>query len=360
MSEPGPVRRSTIRDVAARAGVSVASVSNVLGGRDDQTSRATKRKIERAIEELGFVPSASARQLRGQRVHSLGLIVHSLLNPSTIMLVRGAEHAAQERGYSLLLADMDREAERTPASVDAMIVGKVDGVIMTSYIAGDVDLAARLRSRGTPAVVVTAGIPPTLDAPALGIDNESGVRAIVDHLTGLGHARLAFVVHSRASLHSRARLAAFRHEMSVRHLALPDAYVVDVDVSDAVHAHDYDLHAGRLAVETLRRLDRPPTAIVAAYDMVALGVLAGAREIGWDVPGSVSLTGFDDIPVASTTWPPLTTVHVPMYEIGRAAVGTLIDSFGGPAQRGVVFSPDLVVRSSTAIAAADEEDRSAS
>ncbi len=211
---PGPTRRPTIRDVAARAGVSVASVSNVLGGRDDQTSRATKRKIERAIEELGFVPSASARQLRGQRVHSLGLIVHSLLNPSTVTLVRGAEHAAQERGYSLLLADMDREAERTPASLDALIVGKVDGLIMTSYIAGDVDLATRLRSRGTPAVVVTAGIPPTLDAPALGIDNESGVRAIVDHLTALGsRTRLAFVVHSRASMHSRARLAAFRHEM---------------------------------------------------------------------------------------------------------------------------------------------------
>ncbi len=102
------------------------------------------------------------------------------------MLVRGAEHAAQERGYSLLLADMDREAERTPASLDALIVGKVDGLIITSYIAGDIDLAARLRSRGTPAVVVTAGIPPALNAPALGIDNESGVRRIVDHLTRLG------------------------------------------------------------------------------------------------------------------------------------------------------------------------------
>jgi DNA-binding LacI/PurR family transcriptional regulator len=136
--------------------------------------------------------------------------------------------------------------------------------------------------------------------------------------------------------------------MSLRHLELPAGYVVDVDVSDVEHAHDYDLHAGRVAVQTLRRLDDPPTAIVAAYDMVALGVLAGAREIGWDVPGSVSLTGFDDIPVAATAWPPLTTVHVPMYEIGRAAVGTLIDSFGGPAQRAVVFSPDLVVRSSTA------------
>ncbi len=159
MSDPTPIRRPTIRDVAALAGVSVASVSNVLGGRDDQTSRATKRKIERAIEDLGFVPSASARQLRGQRVHSLGLIVHSLLNPSTVNLVRGAEHAAQERGYSLLLADMDREAERTPASLDALIVGKVDGLIITSYIAGDIDLATRLRSRGTPAAVVTAGDP---------------------------------------------------------------------------------------------------------------------------------------------------------------------------------------------------------
>ena len=140
--------------------------------------------------------------------------------------------------------------------------------------------------------------------------------------------------------------------MRVRSLDLPADYVVDVDVSDVGHAHDYDLHAGRVAVETLHGLDRPPTAIVAAYDMVALGVLAGAREIDWDVPGSVSLTGFDDIPVAATTWPPLTTVHVPMYEIGRAAVGTLIDSFHGPAQRAVVFSPDLVVRSSTAPVAA--------
>jgi LacI family transcriptional regulator len=348
MSDPVPARRPTIRDVAALAGVSVASVSNVLGGRDDQTSRATKRKIERAIEELGFVPSASARQLRGQRVHSLGLIVHSLLNPSTVMLVRGAEHAAQELGYSLLLADMDREAERTPSSLDAMIVGKVDGVIMTSYIAGDVDLAARLRSRGTPAVVVTAGTPPAVDAPALGIDNESGMRAIVDHLTELGHERLAFIVHSRASLHSRARLAAFRHEMGVRHLALPESYVVDIDVSDIVHAHDYDIHAGRVATDALHALDRPPTAIVAAYDMVALGVLSRARELGWAIPGALSVTGFDDIPVAAAAWPALTTVHVPMYEIGRAAVGALIDSLSGPARRAVVFSPDLVVRSSTA------------
>ncbi len=174
-----------------------------------------------------------------------------------------------------------------------------------------------------------------------------GVRSIVDHLTRLGHERIAFVLHSRASIHSRARLVAFRHEMEVRRLPLPEAYVVDVDVSEVAHTHDYDLNAGRIAAARLHALDRRPTAIVAAYDMVALGVLAGAREADWDVPGQVSVTGFDDIPVAAVASPGLTTAHVPMYEIGRAAVNALIDSLSGPAQRAVIFSPELVIRSST-------------
>ncbi len=348
MSGPRSGRRPTIRDVAALAGVSVASVSNVLGGRDDQTSPATRQRIDAAIAELGFVPSPSARQLRGQGARSLGLIVHSLLNPSTVLFVRGAEHAALAHGHSLLLTDLDREAAATPAHLDALLVGKVDGVIVTSYTAPDVELAARLRQRGTPAVAITSGAPSADGVPAVGIDNETGMRAIVEHLIGLGHRRIAFVVHSRASLHSDARLAVFRREMRRHRLVLPDELVVAVDVAEIALTHDYDIQAGRTAAATLFALPERPTAIVAAYDMIAFGVIAQARVLGWEIPGDLAVTGFDDVPFASVSYPTLTTARVPMYQIGRAAVEMLLASLAGEVPLPSVFAPELVIRGSSA------------
>jgi len=340
-------RRVTIRDVARAAGVSSATVSYVLNGRTDQVAPATRDRVAQVMRDLGFHPSVSARQLRGKRVRSLGLLIHSLVNPASTMLVRGVEHTAAAHGYSLILADLDRMVERAVPAVDALAAGRVDGVALAVYDHREVDLAAHLAKRGL-ACVAFSSWPERLGIPTVGIDHDPSIAALLDHLLALGHRRLGFLTHAFASDHALRRLDALQRAAAERGLDPPTVVHVDFPDGPSRWPEDYQLQIGREAARQLASLPHPPTAVVASHDVLALGFMDGARALGWRIPDDVAVVGFDDIPFSAVATPPLTTLRLPMYAIGQTLVEMLLARLAGETPPSRLITPQLVVRGSTA------------
>jgi LacI family transcriptional regulator len=338
--------RTTISDVASLAGVSKAAVSYVLNGRFDQVSASTRARIERAVETLGFHPSAAARHLRGKQLRSIGVVARTGLNPAQSALMHGVERTAAARGYNLVLGYVEGEIE--PADfVDTLLAGRVDGVLIPFGYAGMTDVAAQVGSRGVPFVACTPAAGPAVGPGGgfVALDNDAGIHALLEHLVALGHRRIAFATHSNAGFHVLQRLDAFRRQTAARGLPVDESLIVTVEHTGGDGAA---LIAGREAALRLASYAPRPTAIVASLDLVALGVLQGAWQAGWRVPEDLSVVGFDDTPFAAACIPPLTTAHVAWDEIGSTMALALLDRLSGAAPTPHVSVPELVVRQSTA------------
>ena len=339
--------KTTIRDVAALAGVSIASVSYVLNDRHDQVSAATRERIEKAVRSLGYHPSAAARHMRGQGLRSIGVIGRSGLNPAQSALLRGAERAAAARGYTLVLGYVEHETDAAEY-VEPLLAGRVDGVLIPFGYADLADVAAYLGSRSVPFVACTPvaqnAVPPARGL--VGLDNAAGIRQAMQHLAGLGHRRIAFATHANAGSHAAQRLDAFRREVAALGLDAAECPIEVVEVTAG--GSSVPLEAGRQAAQRLARWGVRPTAVMTSLDLVALGVLQGAWQAGWRVPEELSVVGFDDTPFAAASIPPLTTLRVAWDEIGQVMANELLGALSGAAVGVHVSTPELVVRESTA------------
>jgi LacI family transcriptional regulator len=313
----------SIKDVARAAGVSTATVSHVINNTRFVTSE-TRARVLRAVEECDYYPNAHARGLVSGRSSILGLIVSDITNPFFPELVKSIESAGFERGYDVILSNTDYDPGRTSHYVRRLIERQVAGVaLMTSEL--DPALVCELARRHVSVVFLD------LDAPGVNmsnlcIDYEGGIDEAVRHLAALGHERIAFVGGPPRLRSAVRRSEAFRQSFR-RYLpcAPPPAFVEG----------DFKFDGGRAAARELFSRGRLPTAVVAANDMMALGVLHECRAASVRVPEDVSIVGFDDVAFASISQPALTTVCLPRRELGRLAVEALLETVEHPERRGV-------------------------
>jgi LacI family repressor for deo operon, udp, cdd, tsx, nupC, and nupG len=327
-------RRPTIADVARRAGVSQAAVSLAVNGRPG-VGEDTRARVIEAARELGWRPSASARALTEARTRAIGLVLerdpaHLEVDSFFVRFLSGVERALAPADYALLLQLVPPGGARATGAYERLAAaGRVDGFLLTDVEVSDPRFAP-LQAAGLPAVIAGR---PVADAPFGWVETEhaSGMTAAVEHLVALGHERIAFLGGLAAHEHVQSRLACWRSTLAAAGL----------EPGRVVHAE-----ASGVAAE--RALDERPTAVACTSDVLALALVAAARERGLAVPGDLSVTGFDDSALAALSSPPLTSVRVDYAEFGEAAAAALLAAIGGdPAPEYVPSAPELVVRAST-------------
>jgi|ERR1035441_2727091 LacI family transcriptional regulator len=329
----------TIKDVAQRAGVGIATVSRTLHG-SPQVSPETAARVLKVIEELGYRPNTAAQSLVSGRSHMLGLVVSDITNPFFPELVKGFEDVALRNGYDVLVASTNYDPARTAQCVRRMIERKIDGVaIMTSEV--DPSLTDTLARRKVPLVFLDVGRVGK-GVSNVKVDYGAGIAEAVQHLSGLGHRRIAFISGPGRLASARERRDAFVSRLEDPRLALRE-----ILIEEGNHKVDGGLEA------MLRLLGRAPlpTAVIASNDLTAIGAMRAIRQWGLRVPEDISVVGFDDIQMAEFTEPPLTTVRLLRTEVARLACDALVQSIRTHGA-GVEFrmGTSLVVRRSTAMA----------
>lgn len=339
----------TLRDIAARVGVSVAAVSRALNGYPDVSER-TRRRVLKAARELNYRPNAAAKTLVTRRSQLIGLFFlgespERFSDPFASRVVDGLLEGLAGAGYDVLIFPSGPRSFR-PSFLESASRRQLDGAVFLGLRTDDPrwDELARLR-----VPLVSVDVP--LDAASavcVGCDHVDGARQAVRHLLELGHRRVAYVNGHRAAPVSWERLAGFTRALEEAGMPVHPDYVAEGDFTE---------EGGRRAARALLTRSPRPTAVFAASDRMAIGVVEAAREMGLQVPHDLSVVGYDDIDAAAYCRPPLTTVHQPRREIGLAAAEAavrLIESSDLPPPSRILLRPYLVVRQTTAAAARDE------
>jgi LacI family transcriptional regulator len=322
--------------VARRAGVSIATVSRVLNDVPGQVGAATRQRVRRAIRDLDFRPNALARSLHQKRTRTIGLIIPDISNPYYAEIARGIEDALSQQGYSLFTCNTDRRVEKISQYAAILREKRVDGIILGGGATWEPRHFAALRSSGVEAVLIGRyGV----SLPAVRVDNVKGAWLAASHLLGLGHRDIAVIAGPRHSTTTADRLAGYRGAFAEHGVRLPASRCLYGDLRP---------ESGRRAAETLLRARRPPTAVLAANDQMAIGAIRALLQRGLAIPADVSVVGFDDIALASFITPALTTMALPLYRMGVAAADMMLHSLAGDrlAQE-AWFTPELVVRESS-------------
>jgi LacI family transcriptional regulator len=330
---------ATIKDVAAMAGVSFTTVSHVVNN-TRPVSADVRAKVERAISQLNYVPSAVARSLKARATATIGLVVPNSTNPYFAELARGIEDGCGRAGYCMIFCNSDDDPAKQRHYLRTLQEKRIDGLIVAS--AGeDAVLAQSLAESREPLVIVDRNIE-GLAADLVQIDHERGAYLATRHLLELGHVRIGCITGPVSTAVSAMRVHGFIRAMAECGIRIEPGAIVESDFS-AAGGQDA---AGRL-FDAVR-----PTAIFACNDMMGIGALRVAAERGIRVPQQCSIIGFDDIELSRWTYPALSTVGQSVRALGEAAAQTLIErisgAVSGPTRRRVI-TPHLVLRESTAV-----------
>jgi LacI family transcriptional regulator, galactose operon repressor len=313
-------RRATIRDVAARAGVSHQTVSRVIN-RNPNVAPTTQERVLAAIRELGYVPSPLARGLISNRTHSLGIVADDISDGFLARMVAGAEAEARRRGYYLMIGSVEPDDDER-GYLRLMLERRVEGLIVARpSVPITLDELLPARDAGIPLVGV--GVTDLPGFPVVDVDNRQGGYDATRHLLEYGHTRIATIVGPREWPSAAARLEGYRR--ALREAGVPE------DPALVEHATDWGLATGREAAARLLESSVDFTAIFAHSDLIALGAIRQLRDAGRRVPDDVSVVGYDDLPVADYVEPALTTVHQPMQEVGALAAALVLDALAGTA-----------------------------
>lgn len=301
----------SIRDVARRARVSIATVSRAVN-RISTVDPELAKRVWKAVDEVGYVPNTQARALVSGRSHILGLIVSEITNPFFPELVQEFENLAVAQGYEVMIGSTNYDPVRTESLIRRMLQRGVDGVaIMTFGI--EEDLVKKLVERAFPLVFVDAG-PELPNIRVLKVDYSQGIREAIQHLAALGHRQIAFITGPLRMRSAVARREAFRKAMREVGLTIPAGHILE---------GDHTMEGGMTAMEQLTALPELPTALLCSNDMTAIGVLHGVYETTHKVPRDISVVGFDDIHLVQFMLPPLTTVQMSCKDLATAAVQAL-------------------------------------
>jgi LacI family transcriptional regulator, galactose operon repressor len=327
-----------IKEVARRAGVSPGTVSNVLN-RPERVAPETRSRVERAIDELGFVRNGSASTLRAGQSRAVGLVVLDVGNPFFVEVARGVEDVVSDRDHAVILCNSGESPEKEARNLRVLAEQRVRGVLITPA-ADDITDLRRLRDRGVAVVFVdhhAAG-----EVCSVAVDDVAGGELATGHLLAGGARRVAYVSGPLA-----IRQCADRRRGALR--ALTAAGLRPSALTDVV-VPEMNAHGGRLAAETILGGDGLPDAIFCANDLLALGVLRVLLHAGVRVPDDVAIIGYDDIEFTSAAAVPLSSIRQPTYQLGKIATELLLeecDDPAGHAHQQIMFQPELVVRESS-------------
>lgn len=328
---------STIKDVAARAGVSFTTVSHVLNG-TRRVSDEARARVERAVAEMGYAPSAVARALKTSETFIFGVLVPNITNPFFAELTRGIEDRCRQTDYSVFLCNSDDEPDTQSRYLQTLLERRVDGLLLAAA-AGEADaLVKRLATTRVPTVVVERRIP-GLAADLVRVDHDAGARLAVAHLVSLGHQAIACLSGPSRFEVARERTAGWVAGLREAGLDIKPEWMLEGDYSSSA---GYDMTRSLLEKGEV-------TAILAGNDLMAFGALRAAAEMGVSVPQQLSVLGFDGIDMGQYVYPALTSVGYPIRELGETAASVLLERLANPAgeTREVVLPPQLVMRAST-------------
>ncbi|HEX6542275.1 MAG TPA: LacI family DNA-binding transcriptional regulator [Ktedonobacterales bacterium] len=329
-----------MHEVARRAGVSLGTVSNVLN-HPELVSDETRMRVERTIEELGFVRNGSARHLRVGSTQSIGLMVLDVSNPFFTEVARGAEAAASERGYIVILCNSDNSPLKEKNYLRVLEEQRVAGILIVP-VGGEANYRRALRRSGT-SIVLLDRVSHEANTCSVSVDDVYGGQLAGQHLLERGHRRIAYIHGPFTSAQYADRLAGLRQ-------AILDAGLDPERAIVPLAAETDNAHAGAGCVEAFMRLEDRPTAIFCGNDYLAVGVMYELARRRVMIPQDVALIGYDDIDLAPMLAVPLTTIRQPKYELGFAATDLLLDEIVNKAShthRQIVFRPELIVRQST-------------
>lgn len=333
-----PTRPATIKDVAARAGVSITTVSRYLNG-----SRVRQGAlIEEAIQALAFRPNQLARSLKSGSTRTIGVLVPDIANPFFADVVKGVESVMRAGEYSLLLCNTDESVERERTVAAILLQKRVDGILMAPAAEWS-DAPLILQARHVPVVLIDRRIEADGFDVVL-VDNANGARQAAEYLVSLGHARIGMISGPLDTTPGRERYEGFVQGLRARGCELDGRYL---QVADFREDGGYQSALRLLAVRP------PPTALFAANNLMAIGALRAIHNLGVRIPQEMSFVSFDDLPLAELTTPALTVISRPSTEQGVLAMRLLqfrMENSTEPAARKIVLETRLIVRGSCAAA----------
>jgi LacI family transcriptional regulator len=329
---------STIKDVAALAGVSFTTVSHVLN-ETRPVSADARRRVLAAVEEIGYLPSAVARSLRKSETKIIGVLVPNVNNPFFAELVVGVEECCRLAGYSVFLCNSDNDPRRQQQYMRTLLEKRVDGLLLSS--AGDAAALARIFKLATVPAVTVDRLVPGARADRVSVNNLDGASKAVRHLVGLGHRKIGCISGPAEFEVTQERVEGWRRAQEEAGFNADEQLLIESDFSSS---------GGYEAARQLLSTHPDMTALFASNDLMALGALRAAAEIGIKVPQQLSIVGFDDIELSSYVFPGMTTVGCSIRELGREAGRVLIDRIENPGAplKDVQLTPRLVLRESTA------------
>ena len=327
----------TVHDVARAAGVSISTVSRALAS-PERVAGETRDRVTRIAAELGYRPNRAASGLRMGRTHAVGLLVPDLENPYFATVTKAVQARARAEGYEVFVADSDEDAD-VEAELIGALAARTDGLLVASPRSGDAELRAALE--GVTAVLVsrelsgdTAARSGTPQVPSVAVDDADGVAQVLGHLSALGHRLVGVAAGPPSSWSGARRVAGLAEAAEHREVELVQLGTFPPYFAGGVQAADHALANG-------------VTAVVAFNDLMALGILDRLRHRGVDIPGEMSVVGFDDVQLATLVSPALTTVHAPLARLGRRAVDLLLARLRGGAPASTRLPVELTIRGST-------------
>lgn len=328
---------ATMKDVARLAGVSTSTVSHVINN-NRFVSDAVREKIEAAISELNYAPSALARSLKINQTHTIGMLLTASSNPFYSEVVRGVENSCYERGYSLVLCNTEGDEERMNRSLETLLQKRVDGLLIMcteSHLPSE-DILKRYPSIPT---VMMDWAPFEGDSDLIQDNSLLGGEQATAYLISRGYTRIACIAGPQDKTPARLRLDGYKKAMATAGLPILPGYIVD---------SDFEFQGGFNAMNQLLSLNPAPQAVFTSNDAMAVGVYHALYQAGLSVPQDMAVIGYDNIELARYMTPPLTTIHQPKDELGELAIDALIHRLADPgvSPQLLVLTPELIERAS--------------
>lgn len=331
----------TLKDIAKRVNRSVTTVSRALHDYQD-VSQETRELVKRTAREMGYTPNVVAQRLQKRRTDTLGLILPPfgprLSDPHFGEVLAGVGDEVARAGFDLLISIADSNLDELETYRQRMSSRRIDGVLLVRTRRHD-ERVEFLLSYKMP-FVAYGRVLDDWDFPYVDVDHVAGMRALIQHLSNLGHQRIGCVIGSPDFTFVHYQLEGFRQAMTACALPVDENLIVEADLTQ---------RGGYGATQTLLSQSNPPTAIVASNDLIALGAMSAAQDQGLDVGRDIAIAGFDDIPLADTSHPTLTTVRQPAHRLGQLMGQMLVTVTRGEplVERHVLVTPSLIIRQST-------------
>ncbi|MCD6165413.1 LacI family transcriptional regulator [candidate division KSB1 bacterium] len=334
---------ATIKDVAEKAGVSIATVSRVFN-EHVSVKEKTRIRVLQAAQELNYAPNILARGLQLKRTETIGVILPDLSGEFFSEVIRGIDEIASRRGYHILVSSSHSRRNEIEMMQRMLGEGRVDGLILMAPLLSKKSLPA-IAATKLPVVLLNLSAE-GLEIDTIMVDNFRGAYLMTQHLIGHGHKRIAFIKGTEGNFDAEERFLGYRTALEEEGLPI---------TPELVERGNFLKQSGFLAMTRLLSRKLPPTAVFASNDDMAIGALEAAQKSGVHVPQDVAIVGFDDILVAQYVRPPLTTVHIPIYDLGSLAAERIINSVemqGQSKKEKIVLATGLIIRESCGCPAA--------